>query len=77
VWASCTLIRWLVEQGWLFATSEALGSDHTVLGAAFLLGVMLIAGLARGLLLRSPQWQDVDGEGKKKAVDTIHATSFC
>lgn len=76
VWAGCSLMRHLIEIGlhWLFQTAEYYRSQNILLGAGVVLAVMLIAGIARGLLLLRPAWKDAEGDGIDNALIKYHQT---
>lgn len=72
VWVFCALMRRAVEWGtsWVFATAE--GYDSVLMGSGALLGIMVLVGLARGVLLLRPAWQDAEGDGIDKALARYH-----
>jgi CIC family chloride channel protein len=76
VWAGCALMRWLVGIGtqWLFETAETYHAKYALMGGAVILVIMLMAGIARGLLLLSPAWKDAEGDGIDKALVSFHQT---
>jgi CIC family chloride channel protein len=76
VWMGCSLMRHGVELGThgLFGASDAQGAKGFWLGAGTLLGVMLLAGILRGLLLRRLAWRDAEGDGIDKALVRFHET---
>jgi CIC family chloride channel protein len=76
VWAGCALMRFLVGIGtqWLFETAEAYHAKHALMGGAVILVIMLMAGIARGLLLLSPTWKDAEGDGIDNALVSFHQT---
>jgi len=76
VWVGCELLRALVEFGseWLFETAETYGSTHALLGPGIILSVMLIGGVARGLLLLMPSWKDAEGDGIDKGLVKYYQT---
>jgi CIC family chloride channel protein len=76
VWAGCSLMRGGVEFGTerLFDAADTLGANGFWLGAGTLLGVMLLVGILRGLLLLRPAWRDAEGDGIDKALVRFHET---
>ncbi len=76
VWAGCALMRWLVESGTerVFESAEKYGSTATLLGAGVIQVVLLVGGVARGLLLLRPAWRDAEGDGIDKALVRFHHT---
>jgi len=73
VWAVCSLMRRLAESGTgrLFESAEEHASTGALLGAGIILVVLLVAGVARGLLLLRPAWRDAEGDGIDKALVRI------
>jgi CIC family chloride channel protein len=76
VWAGCSVMRLGVVFGTerLFGAADALGANGFWLGAGALLGVMLLVGILRGLLLLRPAWRDAEGDGIDKALGRFHET---
>jgi CIC family chloride channel protein len=76
VWAGCSLMRLGVEIGTerLFGAADAQSANGFWLGAGTLLGVMLLVGTLRGLLLLRPAWRDSEGDGVDKALVRFHET---
>lgn len=76
VWMGCALLRFLVgaATGWLFETAEKYNAVHAFIGVGFILSVMCIVGIVRGLLMRRPAWKDAEGDGVDKALVSFHQT---
>ena len=76
VWIGCTLLRFLVgvATGWLFETAEKYSAVHAFLGVGFILTVMFLVGIVRGLLMLRPAWKDAEGDGVDKALVSFHQT---
>lgn len=78
IWAACAALRWAVHG----ATDRLFGLvGHGGAGAgaavwpwALLLGALVASGLARGLLLRRPGWDDAAGDGLDVALANYHCT---
>jgi len=78
VWAACSLMRRLAESGLerLFESAEKYVSTNAVLGAGVILIALLVAGIARGLLLLRPAWRDAEGDGVDKALVRLGQTHW-
>ena len=76
VWIGCALLRFLVgaATGWLFETAEKYSAVHAFLGVGFILTVMFLVGIVRGLLMLRPAWKDAEGDGVDKALVRFHQT---
>ncbi len=76
VWISCALLRFLVgvATGWLFETAEKYSAVNAFLGVGFILTVMFLVGIVRGLLTLRPAWKDAEGDGVDKALVSFHQT---
>lgn len=76
VWIGCTLLRLLVgaATGWLFETAEKYSAVSAFLGVGFILTVMFLVGIVRGLLMLRPAWKDAEGDGVDKALVSFHQT---
>lgn len=72
VWAAVTALRVCVH-GALDWVLHA-GSERTWTGALVLLGVLVVAGFVRGLILRRESWREAAGDGMSIALDNYHVT---
>jgi CIC family chloride channel protein len=76
VWIGCALLRYLVgvATGWLFETAEKYSAVNDFLGVWFIVTVMCLVGLVRGLLMLRPAWKDAEGDGVDKTLVRFHQT---
>ncbi|MEZ4239557.1 MAG: chloride channel protein [Myxococcota bacterium] len=74
VWGACTLLRMAVHASW-HALLHALEHTGAWWSAGLLVGGLVLAGAARGLLLRRwPEWQEAAGDGMEVALSNYHVT---
>jgi CIC family chloride channel protein len=73
VWTVCSFMRWLVHGAahWLFHDTAGAFDWGT---AGWLVGILTLGGLVRGLLFRRPGWEHVSGDGMNIALDHYHCT---
>ncbi len=72
VWAGVTALRMSVH--YVLDHVIELGSERTWWGALVLLGVLVAAGVVRGLLMRRESWRDAAGDGMSLALENYHVT---
>ncbi|MCZ7678275.1 MAG: chloride channel protein [Sandaracinaceae bacterium] len=72
VWAGVTALRMSVH--WALDHVVELGSERSWVGALVLLGVLVAAGVIRGLLMRRESWRDAAGDGMSLALENYHVT---
>ena len=73
VWGACSLLRWSVHVAFESLIHAVDGSEG-IWGPLALLGVLTLAGVIRGLLMRRPEWQEAAGDGVDQALDNYHCT---
>lgn len=74
VWGVISLLRWIVHfsSHTVFYETERLGSSGA--GGLFLIGVLFVCGLIRGILARKEDWIDAQGDGMEVALRNYHLT---
>jgi CIC family chloride channel protein len=72
VWAVCTALRQAVHA--VVAPVLHTSEERSWLGAGVLVGVLVVAGLVRGLLMRRESWRAVAGDGMDTALANYHIT---
>lgn len=72
VWAACALLRQAVHVSSERVLEHAEARDFT--GGAYLLSALLLGGVARALLYRSPTWRKAHGDGMDQALANYQVT---